>query len=206
MSMENPMMRALPYAGLVALLLWALAVFGFGAWLEGYSQAQHPVALLGASGFPRALPFNLLAFVLPGMLAGAVAMGLRHQLPADAGWPARVGTQLLFLAALGFIALGLLPLDADDLNSNASRYHATAWMLWWVAFVPGALLLATSRWRRPPARGFAAFTLFAALAVLAVVLFGVALLPAGLAQRLAFALWLLWLGFAGWQLRPLRAA
>ena len=43
-----------------------------------------------------------------------------------------------WLAGKGFIAMGLLPLDPADLESDASRYHGTAWMLWCVAFVPGA--------------------------------------------------------------------
>ncbi|WP_454829896.1 DUF998 domain-containing protein [Pseudoxanthomonas wuyuanensis] len=199
-------MRTLPYAGIAATALCAAAVAGFGAALAGYSQSLHPVALLGAKGFPHALAFNLLAFVLPGMLAGAIAIGLRYRLPADAGWSVRVGAQLVFLSALGFIALGLLPLDAEDLNSAASRYHATAWMLWWVAFVPGALLLAVSGWRHSDWRGFAGFSLAAALLTLAAVLFGVELLPPGIAQRLAFGLWLIWLWRAGWRLQPLKAA
>ena len=49
----------------------------------------------------------------------------------------------LLLSALGFVALGLLPLDPADLHNASSSYHATAWMLWWVAFVSGAALLAT---------------------------------------------------------------
>lgn len=203
--MENRVIRALPYAGIAATALCVAAIAGFGAALAGYSQSLHPVALLGANGFPHALVFNLLAFVVPGMLAGAIAIGLRYRLPADAGWTVRVATQLIFLSALGFIALGLLPLDADDLNSAASRYHATAWMLWWVAFVPGALLLAVSGWRHQDWRGFAGFSMAAALATLAVVLFGVELLPPGVAQRLAFGLWLAWLCRAGWRLRVMVA-
>lgn len=46
-------------SGPAAALLFVLAVLGFGTGLEGYAQARHPVALLGAHGVPHALAFNL---------------------------------------------------------------------------------------------------------------------------------------------------
>ncbi len=48
------------WLGLLAAVVFVLAVAGFGAGLEGYAQARHPVALLGARGVPHALAFNLL--------------------------------------------------------------------------------------------------------------------------------------------------
>lgn len=159
-------------------LLWLVAQAGFGAALEGYSQAQHPVALPGAQGVPRALAFNLLALVLPGLLAACSAWQLRTAL-GGAGWPARIGAHLLLLSALAFAAQGLLPLDPQDLDAAASRLHAAAWSLWWIAFVPGALLLALR------ARAFAVAVLVAAVVVVA----GVALLPAGWGQRLGILVW-----------------
>ena len=57
MSSLSPLLRL---SGLVAALLFVLAVLGFGAGLDGYAQARHPVALLGAQGVPHALAFNLL--------------------------------------------------------------------------------------------------------------------------------------------------
>ena len=88
MSSLSPLLRL---SGLVAALLFVLAVLGFGAGLEGYAQARHPVALLGAQGVPHALAFNLLGFVLPGLLAVVVAECLRRGLSATAGWAPRVG-------------------------------------------------------------------------------------------------------------------
>src|SRR5687768_5172000 len=149
-------------AGWVAAIFFAAAVAGFGAALEGYSQLQMPVALLGAKGFPHALGFNLLAFVVPGMLAGVAAMALRRRLPADAGWTLRIGAQLIFLSALAFIAMGLLPLDPNDLENDASRLHGTAWMLWTVAFVPGAVMLAAGLLGDPSASRFAWLSLVVA--------------------------------------------
>ncbi|MGH8063351.1 MAG: DUF998 domain-containing protein [Pseudoxanthomonas sp.] len=191
------MNRVVRYAGIAAAVLFAAAVAGFGAALEGYRQAQYPVALLGAKGFPHALAFNLLVFVLPGMLAGVVAMDLRRRLPAGAGWPLRIGAQLVFLSALGFIAMGLLPLDPHDLESDASRFHGTVWMLWCVSFISGAVLLGAGLLRL---RGWALFgrlTLVAMVGVFATAFLLTGFLPAGIGQRLAFALWFAWLILAG---------
>ena len=191
-------MRAiLRHAGWVAAVFFAAAVGGFGAALDGYSQLGMPVALLGARGFPHALAFNLLAFVLPGMLAGVVAMTLRRRLPADAGWTLRIGAQLIFLSALAFIAMGLLPLDPNDLESDASRLHGTVWMLWTVAFVPGAVMLAAGLLASPAASRFAWFSLIVAAGVLLAGFVLTDFMPAGLAQRIAFGLWLVWMAIAG---------
>ena len=185
------------HAGWLGGVLFALAVAGFGTALQGYSQLQMPVALLGARGFPHASWFNLLAFVVPGALAGVVAMVLRRALPAGTGWRVRIGVQLVFLSALAFIGMGLLPLDANDLDSAASRLHGTAWMLWTVAFVPGALLLGWGLRAKPAAPGFAWFSVAAAAGVLLVGFVFTEFMPAGLAQRIAFGLWFAWLAVAG---------
>lgn len=195
--MEGGMSRATRFAGIVGAVLFAAAVAGFGAALDGYLQSQHPVALLGARDFPHALAFNLLAFVVPGMLAGVVAMTLRHRLPADAGWVSRIGAQLVFLSALAFIAMGLLPLDANDLENETSRLHGTAWMLWTVAFFPGAALLAFGLWRDRQWSRFARLSLAAALGVLIAAFVQTDAIPAGVAQRIAFAVWFAWLAYAG---------
>ena len=185
--------RLLPLTGALAALVFVGAVAGFGVALSGYSQVWHPVAVLGAKGVPHALGFNLLGFVLTGVLAAVAALDLRHRLPADAGWPARVGAQLLLLSALGFIALGVLPLDPDDLHNEASSLHATAWLLWWVAFVPGAALFALGMRGRSRWRPVVTASIVAAAVVLFSALIAVALMPAGIAQRLGYAAWLGWL-------------
>ncbi len=195
--MEERMKPLLNHAGWIAALLFPAAVTGFGAALDGYSQLQFPVALLGAKGFPNALAFNLLAFVLPGMLAGVVAMLLRRRLPAGAGWSLRIGAQLVLLSALAFIAMGLLPLDPRDLENESSRLHGTAWMLWTVAFVPGAVLLGAGMLAYAGARRFAWLCLVLAAGVLLAGFVFTEFMPAGLAQRTAFGLWLLWLVGAG---------
>jgi hypothetical protein len=194
--MEDRMKALADHAGWVAAILSIAAVGGFGAALEGYSQLRFPVALLGALGFPHALAFNLLAFVVPGMLAGVVAMILRRRLPSGAGWLLRIGAQLVFLSALAFIAMGLLPLDPNDLESDATRWHGTAWMLWTVAFVPGALALGAGLLGHPGRSRFAWLCIGASAGVLLAGFIFTDFMPAGLAQRIAFGVWFLWLAMA----------
>lgn len=181
------------WSGPAAAIVFVAALLGFGLALPGYSQIAHPVAVLGAKGVPHATGFNLLGFMMGGVLAAVAALGLRRRLPDDAGWPLRVGAQLILLSALGFAAMGVLPLDPEDLDNPASSLHATAWMLWWVAFVPGALLVALGLRGRAPWRTLARASVIAALLVLFVALLAVELMPAGVAQRLGYLGWLAWL-------------
>lgn len=181
------------HAGLLAALLFAAAVLGFGVALPGYSHTVHPVSLLGATGVPHAFAFSLLGFVIPGVLAAVVAVALLHRLPATASWMLRVGGQMMVLAAMAFAAMGLLPLDASDIDSRASQFHASAWMLWVVAFVPGALMLAFGGWKQPLWRSVALLSLAAAVWVAVAAFVLEVLIPVALAQRLAFAGWMLWL-------------
>lgn len=185
------------HAGWLAASCFALAAIGFGGGLDGYSHAQHPLAFLGARGVPRALAFNLLGFVVPGALAASAAIAWRAGLPGDAGWPARIGARLLLLSALAFAAQGLLPLDPADLDGPASQWHATVWTLWWIAAGAGALMIAGSLLRRPGWRTFAGIALLASGLIVASALAPPGPWPAGVAQRIAFGVWLGLLLLAG---------
>lgn len=182
-----------PWLGAAAAVLFILTVIGFGAALPGYLPLGHPVALLGALGVPRAAAFNVLAFVLPGLVAVVVALRLLARGPRTAPWSLRVGGQMLLLSGLAFAAMGVLPLDASDIESRASQYHASAWMVWVLAFVPGAVLSGLGE------RGVVGGRRLAVVHLAAGVLLGLgalvlqAVMPAPLAQRLAFVAWAVWL-------------
>ncbi|WP_372012378.1 DUF998 domain-containing protein [Pseudoxanthomonas sp. 10H] len=182
----------LPLA-LVAVASIVIATLVAGLATEGYSQLRHPLAWLGAEQMgARGTLFGLFGFVLPGLIGAWIALELRPRLPADAGWAARIGAQLALLAALGFAAQGVLPLDLEAVDQGASRYHATAWLLWALAFPLGGGLLAAGLWQRTGWRGFAAFTALAALVVVACGFLGSSWIGAASAQRVAFAAWLGW--------------
>ena len=171
-----------------ALALFAGALLAARIGLPEYAHRLHPVGLRGAIGMPWAFAFNLFAFVLPGVLLLWAGQRLRDAL-GDAGWLARIGSVLVQLSALAFAAQGVLPPDAGDSDATASRQHALAWMLWWIAFVPGVLLLAVGARR---GIGFSLACLLAGLLVPLLAVFAPVGSWVGLAQRLAFATWFGW--------------
>jgi hypothetical protein len=186
-------------AGL-ALLLFVIALLGFGAALGGFSHALHPVALLGARGIPRWWLFDVLGFVLPGLLMAwamwrtGLAWERRHE---DSGAIARIGWTLCTMSALAFALQGVLPVDpAKGLSFGIGRLHTAAWTVWWIAYVSGAVALALGAPARMRARG--ALSLVVAAVVVALSMS--ALIPAApaMGQRIAFVAWFAW---AWWMAR-----
>lgn len=182
--------KAALVAAVAAALCCLAALLGFGAALDGYSHWQHPPGLLGAQGIPRALAFNLLGYIGPGLALAWVAW----RLLAAAHGPratARIGAWLWLWSALAWAAQGIVTLDPQDLDAHSSRLHALAWMLWWLAFAPGAALLAYASLAAPAWRRFGAIALLAAATVaLAVIAADARLVPAAPAQRVALLAWL----------------
>lgn len=188
-------------ASLAALACFAGALLGFGAALEGYRHDAWPVALLGASGVPRATAFNLCGYLLPGLLAAYVALRARATLAPVPGAAARFGWTLALLAALAFAAQGLLPLDTMGPDAGRGRLHGVAWALWGIAFSSAAAALSLAALRQ--ARwAVAAVHLCAGLAVFGIGWLSEGWMAAPLAQRLAFFGWFAWLAGTAW-MRPL---
>ncbi len=184
----NPRPRLEPALALLAAVCCLGALLGFGAALDGYSHWRHPPGLLGAQGIERAAAFNLFGFVVPGLLLAVLAWRLRERYDA-LGAAARIGAWLCALSALAWAGQGLLPLDPSDLDARASRLHAAMWMLWWLAFVPGAALLGLGVRQARPA--LTALVWSGGGAVLALMAASeLRLLAAPPAQRLALLLWL----------------
>lgn len=183
-------------AALAAAFLFLTSVAVFGTLLEGYSQVRHPVSLLGASGVPRAQLFNLLGLLLPGLGGMLAAIDLRARLRRGASWWSRLGAQLALLSAAGMVAMGLLPLDPQDLESAASRMHGTAWTGWVVAFIAGAFALAVGLFREGGARRLAWASGAAGLTLLLAAFVLPDLLGGALAQRAAFLVWFGWFAYA----------
>lgn len=191
--MHHPTPAAFPRLAValpaLALLSFLVALVTGAGGIPGYSHDLHPVALPGAQGMPDARAFNLGAFLLPGLLLAYAAA--RWPVPVDgprARW-ARIGRVQVVLSALAFAAQGLLPLDPAGIDAGASQLHSAAWMVWWLAWGAGAVMLVLGT-RRP------AWLLVAAV-VPVVALLGPMVVTTGLAQRAAFVAWM-----AAWWVAP----
>lgn len=183
---------ALRVASILASLSFLLAAALAAQAIDGYSHLRHPLALLGALQAPHARAFGAFAFVVPGLVGAWIALDLRAHLPAQASLPTRIGAQLVLLAALAFAAQGLLPLDLDEIDSGRSRYHATAWLLWALAFPLGAVLLAAGTRALAGWRRFAVASVAAAVLLVVCGFLASGWIGAAIAQRLACAAWLGW--------------
>lgn len=174
-------------AAVAAAVLFSIAAIGFAWPLAEYAHASMPVSLLGAVGVPRAGAFNVLAFVVPGLLMAWSALGLRARV--GDGWRVRVGATLWLLSALAFVAQGVWPLAPADIDGEISQLHATMWSLWWIAFVPGAVLLALGARGHANARKAAAVAWASGALVLLFAALPPLLLPGPLGQRVALLAW-----------------
>lgn len=179
-------------AAILAAVSCMAALLAFAALLQGYRHDTYPVAWLGGRGLPGAGAFNLLAFILPGALLAAVGWRQREALPQAAGAAARIGCWLALLSALALLAQGLMPLDLEELDDGGSRGHAVAWMVWWIAFVPGLLLQWAGLRGLSGQRGWARTCLAMAITFPLLSLWLPGVLAPGHAQRLALALWFGW--------------
>jgi len=186
----------------MAVISFTTALLLANLGLPEYSHRVHPVALRGATGLPSAFFFNLFAFALPGLLLLWAGQHLRERL-GDIGWVARIGIVLAQLSALAFALQGALPLDARELDGDASRLHALAWMIWWIAFVPAMALLAVGARR---GAGFAVVCLLAGALVLVLAVLAPVGAWVGLAQRLTFAAWFGWWLYAAFALNRASAS
>lgn len=192
--------RAAALAGLLAGPWFAVALVFFAARMPEYDHTLHPPALLGAAGMPDARAWNLLGFLLPGLLATFALQGLHRVLRGrGAGLVARVGMTMLLLSALAFAAQALVPLQLGRaVDAGSARLHIAAWTLWWLAAIAGFLALAAGSLRRP---------LTAIGALVAAALMGLALhapslplpLPGGVRERIALAAWFGWIAVASWR-------
>ena len=204
----NPYARMAGHAAF-AIFIASAAIFGAmpGGDSGGFSHRTHPLAWLGAHGVPRAMLFNLCAFLLPGVLAAAALWPLRPALPPGTRWSARIGAQLVVLSALAFAAQGALPLDLEHPDSTAGGLHAVAWTAWWLAFSAGALALAWGlRQTATMRRGFVAIGALAGLVIPILAVLAPLWIPNALAQRVAFVLWFVWLVWAAGSPRSRLAA
>lgn len=184
---------AAPLAG----TMFGLSLLAFAAVrTDGYSHATKAVSELGAVGAPSALAFNVLAFIVPGLLIVWFGMFLVRESQG------RTGPLLLAGSGLMLVIAGLFAVDLQDNGSVTSLGHVVGVVgsgLLWIAslFWTGPLLVrhfGLARWGR--------ITPWFALFLFVHIGWQVAWQATGLVlpgwgQRIGFLGYFLWIGTTG---------
>lgn len=186
------------HAGWLASLWFGVAVWVAGV-RDGYAPALRAVGDLGAMGAPDAMLFNLVGFIVPGVLLLVFAWALEGAMARDgSGRGGRLGTGLLMISALAFAAQGVFAFDLAEPDGAASQLHASALAFALLGLMAGAIFIAASLRRAPGWRGLSMLgPALAAMLLLFLAQPPQAWLPMlegriGHAQRLVFGVYFLW--------------
>lgn len=205
LPMGRRMLRFALHAGWLAGAAFAAALLVFGALQPGYSQALHPVDLLGAGRMAHPGGWNALGMALPGLLLATFAVALQRPFHGiGVGATGRIGGWLLMLSGLAFAAGAAWPLRLEDLDGPGSKLHVATSMLAWLAWLPSALLLPLALRGRTGWRGVSiAGPLLAMAGVLCMGLPLQQWLPllegrGGAVQRIGLALYFAWPALLAW--------
>lgn len=165
--------------GIAANLLFWPSLFVFAALRPDYAHETKSVSELGAWGAPNIWGFNVLGFILPGLMLAACGWLVGRV--ADSTWVAA----LLALAGACVALAGVFPADMNDYGSLTTIGHIVGSMgslvAWALAMIFAALFTRKS-W--PALAALSA----AALALMIGAFFLYETLPPGLVQRLTFAI------------------
>src|SRR5262245_25116662 len=148
--------RALAAAGLLANALFWSAVVGFAALRPDYSHLTKAVSELGSIGAPRMWAFNLIGYVLPGVLMAGFGwvLGRRHGSTGVA--------VLLALSGLGLVVAGLFPGDLSDFRRPTTQLHLAGSLLGlsWAPAMPWLAVRTRRTWPALAVVSAGAFVLF----------------------------------------------
>lgn len=186
--------------GIAAVAVFWVALLAFGAMRPDYSYFTKAVSELGVIGAPNALAWNLVGFIVPGLLLAISAAGLASAVDGRRGalwW-------LLVMSGLCFAATGAIPGEMRNgspvMESSWTQAHLLMATLSPIFWAIAAVMMIRRVKRNPDWKAFLPQAV--ALAVLCVGGFILSILaPAvlpdlaqrpGLSQRLCFAAYFLW--------------
>lgn len=202
MNMDRNGQMRWTWAGLVAFAWFFIALLAFAAVRPEYQHATKAISELGVFGAPNMLAWNLLGFILPGVLLVLFARGYRARMGKGA-----IGYFGLVLTGVCFALTGIpgeLGGDGDpDRQSIWTQAHLMASMF---VAVPWAWSLVSImlRHRTGALRGLAVISMIALIGLVVPVAYRSAnpgFDAPGLLQRVTFLGFFGWYAAAAWLLR-----
>jgi hypothetical membrane protein len=188
--MENMNKKVLAWCGVLAPIVFIVSLVIFSLFTPGYSNLTNAVSELGTLGAPFAFAWNILGFLLVGLLIIAFAWGMYLDFRQSTG--GIVVPILVGISGIGFAGLGLFPAEAGFEPSTRTTLHFTMVSINFLPFVLVAFIFAI---RLKANEYWKTWTLFSAvMGVLAVASFFIPKnIPVGLSQRVGMGAYFLWL-------------
>src|SRR5262245_51167807 len=122
---------------LAAGIFWG-ALLLFAGLDPSYSHSMRAVSELGAVGAPHQWGWNIVGFLLPGLLVFLFGLGVGQAL-APRG---RGAALLLSISGLAFAATGLFPANLQATSSFSTRAHVIGSIVSLLAWFPAAVVCA----------------------------------------------------------------
>ena len=181
--------RAIAWLAFAANLLFWPLMFAMAALRPNYSHLHQAISELGSYGAPRMWLWNVLGYIIPGILLAVFGWCFVRRIRPRS----LIAAGLLALAGVFLAVSGAFPADMADRAGPATRLHLVGLMGSALAWLPAMIVVAVLAWR--PRRDVAIACVVALLAMVgAFGLYGVMPETPALVQRISFGV------FFGWYL------
>ena len=184
------------FLGIGACVLFWSAVLIFGALRPSYSHAANKISELGALGTPNATLWNLIGFIVPGLLLAVAGGTIAVSVGSKRSRTHTLARWLLVISGLAIAGQGVFAAEMANgvavITSWHTKGHFIMSLISAIAWIIGALLLVAPMKRNPDWRGWRPISIaFVVLAVAGVFTLQ-GRLPDGLAQRIVDAIYFGW--------------
>ena len=172
--------------GLTSVVVWIVSLIVFGLSNPNFSFLNDYVSLLGAKGEPNALWFNLIGFVLVGLLLVVFGFSFGFLLKD------KLLAILLSLFGLGFV-LTAIPMDMEFNRTPVSKAHIVSICLGLAAWLFGLARMGANK--SLPKKVQVGANIAATLLTLSMIGFAIELWSMPITHRLVFTVVFGWTAF-----------
>jgi hypothetical membrane protein len=188
--------RLIGVFGITAWVLFWAASVALAAFRPSYSHVVNTISELGAVGTSHATAWNVLGFIIPGVLLAIAGATIARTANPEPTLSRTLATVLLAISGVAIAAQGVMPAEmvngVADVTSPLTRGHFISSLISGAAWALGALSLVAPMKRNPHWRDLyiASAVLVTLTLVSSLALRGT--LPDGLAQRIGNAFVCAW--------------
>jgi hypothetical membrane protein len=197
------------FLGIAACVEFWGASFVLGALRPSYSHSVNTISELGARGTPNATVWNVVGFIVPGLLLALAGGAIAHSIGREKSALRTLSSLLLVLSGLAIAGQGIIPAEMTkgvaDITSPYTRGHFISSVISGAAWAIGVLLLTGPMRRSPEWRGWRIVSIVLVLLALVASFALRGTLPDGLAQRLGNAIFFTWFVLTSVKLIQLRS-